>query len=212
MGLIQRDTLAVMSGHDRQTSLRQTPWGHRPSNESCFRGPSRWQRVATVVVLLLLSLMSTTPAYAHAELRQASPDVGQTVGGEFHSIAMQFTGLDPAVTHQAKLFDPAGNQIDTTLAAENQRLVLPIEPLSVPGEYTVTYAVRGIDGDFTEDSFSFRFDPAADEPDGITVAVAEPGGFDFVGYALLLAAAALAAFLVHRFFAAYREHRASQSS
>lgn len=163
-------------------------------------------------LLLIAALMLHTPtALAHAELRESSPAADQTVGGSFHQIAMHFTGLDPAAIHEAKLFDPAGNLVTDKSASEGQRFVIPIEPLTVPGEYMVTYAVHGIDGDFTEESFGFRFDPAADEPAGITIGVIEPEGFDFVLLTLLLVAAGLAAFLVARVMSAWREHRAAQS-
>lgn len=171
-----------------------------------------WRRALAGTLVLLIVMVAQAPyALAHAELRQASPDVGETVGGEFHQIAMQFIGLDPQQTHQAKLFDPAGNLITESSASEGQRLVIPIDPLTVPGDYLVTYAVHGIDGDFTEESFGFTFDPAADEPSGITIAEIGPEGFDFVLLTLLLIAAGLAAFLVTRVMSALRAHRGAQA-
>jgi len=121
---------------------------------------------------------------------------------------MQFIGLDPDAMHNATLFDPSGNQIEANVIHEGQRIVLPIiEPFTIPGEYLVKYEVNGIDGDFTQESFTFRYDKSAPEPSGITIAVYEEPGFDFVLLSLVLVGAALAAFLVHRFVFALKQHR-----
>jgi len=169
--------------------------------------------VAVALLATLASLTFASTASAHAELRQASPDVDQTVGGTVHQVAIQFIGLDPDATHDTKLFDPAGNQIEAKVIHEGQRIVLPItEPFTIPGEYLVTYAVYGIDGDFTESEFTFRYDESAPEPVGITVPVYQEPGFDFVTLAMLIAGATIAAFMVHRFVFAWREHKAAQQA
>jgi len=170
-------------------------------------------RICLVVVFLIgmlaLSLGAAPSAFAHAELRQSSPVAGETVGGSFHQIAMLFFDLDEAAPNEAKLFDPAGNEVDSVLVKDGQKLVIPIDPLSTPGDYIVEYAIYGQDGDFTEEAFTFRFDPVADEPQGITVTIPSHGGFDFTNFALLLCGAAAAAFLIHRFVVALREHKAA---
>jgi len=175
-------------------------------------------RIVLTALVLGMGLLATTltvaipAAEAHAELREASPGVGQTVGGEFHRIAMHFTGLDATQPQAMQLFDPAGNLIDEGGAAEGQRLVLSISPLTLPGEYTVNYQVNGIDGDYVEESYTFRYEPSADEPSELTIGNPIDEGFDWVTFALLLAGSATAAFLVHRFFTALRDHRAAQAS
>jgi len=132
-------------------------------------------RIVLTALVLGMGLLATTltvaipAAEAHAELREASPGVGQTVGGEFHRIAMHFTGLDATQPQAMQLFDPAGNLIDEGGAAEGQRLVLSISPLTLPGEYTVNYQVNGIDGDYVEESYTFRYEPSADEPSELTI-------------------------------------------
>jgi methionine-rich copper-binding protein CopC len=165
-------------------------------------------------VILLVSLLWTTGASAHAELLQSSPRADSTIGGELHSIALQFGGLDTEAPQDAKLYDPAGNLVESVVLREKQRLVIPMEnEITVPGTYTVTYEVNGEDGDFTSSSFTFRYEPGADPAEGITIANGAPSqGFDFVGYGLLLAAAAIAAFLVHRFIAAWREHTSAKAA
>lgn len=177
------------------------------------RRQHRWQALASVLCLLLSIVVGTPSADAHAELWDSSPAADETVGGEFHQIVMQFFGLDPAAQQSASLFDPAGNRVDSVAVWENQRIVLPIEPLTVPGEYTVTFEVNGIDGDLSDGSFSFRYDSSADEPGPVSPGPGvEPEGFDWITLGLLLVAAAIAAFLVSRFMTALREHRRDKAA
>lgn len=170
------------------------------------------RRLLLVAALSVAVLAIAAPrAAAHAELLQSSPAPGSVVGGSFHSITMHFGGLAIDGPHTVELFDPAGKPVDTSpVVQERLRLILPIEPLQVPGEYSIQYSILGDDNDRTSDSFQFRFDPAADDPEPVTLPNGEPG-FDFVQLGLLLAGAALLAFLVHRFVFALREHRAAQA-
>lgn len=177
-------------------------------------GPKHQLR--TLLAALLLTLLSatvfTTPALAHAELRQSSPDAGETVGGELHAIVMQFFDLDLSKPQHAAIFDAAGNELQSHLNGEGQRLVLAlIDEIETPGEYLVTYAVNGVDGDFTEESFTFRYEEGAPEPKGITVDLTVPVGFDTMNFILLIIGAAIAAFLVAKFLMALREHRSAQT-
>lgn len=168
--------------------------------------------LAALAVVAVVVLATPDPALAHAELRQASPDRGETVGGAIHSITMQFFDLDLSKPQIVEVFDGAGNRLPAQLNNEGQRLVLAlVDPITTPGEYVVTFQVSGVDGDFTQESFSFFWEEGAPEPKGITVDLTSPVGFDTLNYVLILAGAALAAFLVHRFMMAYREHRAASS-
>jgi len=116
-------------------------------------------------------------------------------------------------TQDVKVFDSAGIELTSQMNQEDQRIVLAlVDPIATPGEYLVTYAVTGIDGDFTEESFTFRWQEGAPEPAGITVFLAQDQGFDYITFGLLLVGAALAAFLAVRFITALREHRAAQAA
>jgi len=164
-----------------------------------------------VAVVTLLGAMPL--ALAHAELRQTSPRRGATVGGEFRSVVMAFTELDPFAPQTARLFDPAGNQVPSVVARDNERLVLPIQPLKVPGRYIVEFDVIGLDGDFTSQAWTFQFDTAAADPEPITFSITGSNeGFDFITFGLLVAIAAFAAFFVQRFVFALREHRAAENA
>lgn len=173
------------------------------------------KRVLGVLLCLLAFVLPATvvlpSANAHAELRQSSPAAGETVGGEFHQVSLLFIGLDQSFPHEVRLYDPAGNLLREDPALLDQRLVLSIDPLTVPGEYLVTYEVTGIDADFTSESFTFFYDPSAPEPEPITIETFGDDGFDVINFALLLAAAGLAAFLVSRVVMAWREHQAAQT-
>ena len=173
---------------------------------------SRFGRVLLVALALLLGSLQLAPsAQAHAELRQSSPAAGETVGGDIHSIALQFFDLDVLMPQEAAVFDAAGTELPSQINREDQRIVIALrDPIETPGDYTVTYAVHGIDGDFTEESFVFTWAEGAPEPSGITVQLFEDQGFDWINFALILVGAALAAFIVQRFMFAWREHRAAQ--
>jgi len=169
------------------------------------------RRLLTVSVLLTLisGILFPSTASAHAELRQASPDRGETVGGAIHAITLQFFNLDLTKPQTAAIFGPDGNELLGQVNREDQRLVIAlVEPITTPGDYLVTFAANGIDGDFTEESFTFRWEEGAPEPKGIDIT--EPVGLDTFSYVLLLLGAALAAFIVHRFMVARREMRAAR--
>lgn len=166
--------------------------------------------VAATVIAFGLLAVAAPPASAHAELLQSSPRQNSVAGGQFHSIALQFGALDATANFRAELLDPAGTPIGGTAVSENSRIVIPIEPLQTPGTYTVSYTVVGIDGDVSSEVFTFRFDPAADEPEGISIKYGVQERFGLVGWLLTCLAAALLGFLVHRFVYAWRAHKAAQ--
>lgn len=170
---------------------------------------SRLLLTVAVLLTLISAILFPSAASAHAELRQASPDRGETVGGAIHSITLQFFDLDLTKPQTAAVFGPDGTELLGQVNREDQRLVIAlVEPITTPGEYLVTFAANGIDGDFTEESFTFRWEEGAPEPKGIDIT--KPVGLDTFNYVLLLIGAALAAFIVHRLMVARREMRAAR--
>jgi len=155
--------------------------------------------LAHVLVAFLLAITSMAVAIptadAHAELRSASPAAGETVGGEFHQISLRFIGLDPELPQNIQLFDPAGNLIKEGGAVEGQVVALSIDPLELRGEYIVIY---------------HQFDPAVEPPSPLDLGGPSEEGIDWILFGVLLAASAIAAFMVHRFATAVRDHRAAQ--
>ena len=190
-------------------------WRESNSSDAVRRAPNagRVPRTIAALVAVLGLLLAIAPnAWAHAELRQASPRVGSVVGGEFHSISLQFSGLDTEADFRAELLDPSGTPIGGKAVREEMRIVIPIEPLEVPGVYTVSYTTIGVDEDLVSDTYTFRYDPSAPEPEGITIEITTVERVGWFGYALLLVGAALLGYLAHRFRFAYREHRAAQQA
>ena len=173
------------------------------------RVPLALRLLTALTLMALWSLVAAPAASAHAELLQASPRADSTVGGEFHSIQLQFSGLDEAAAQRFDLLDPAGTPIETQVVREGQRIILAIEPLTVPGVYTVSYTVNGADGDISSEAFVFRYDPPADHPEALTISIGGDDGFDWVALGLLLVGAGLLGYLAHRFNVAWRDHRRS---
>lgn len=172
----------------------------------------RWRLLGLALLLIVTSAIAfPATASAHAELRQASPDRGEVVGGAIHSITMQFFDLDVTKPQTATVFDPAGNELAGQVNLEDQRLVIAlVDPITTPGDYLVAWSANGIDGDFTEETFTFTWQEGAPEPKGIDLT--EPVGLDTINYVLILIGAALAAFLVHRVMMAMREVRAERAA
>lgn len=166
--------------------------------------------VVPVAAALAALTVMVPAASAHAELRQASPRVDSVAGGTFHFVALQFTGLSETAPFDAKLYDPAGNSVGKPAVREAQQIVIPIDGLTVPGVYTVTFRTIGEDGDLVDDQYNFRYSPDAPEPEPINIDLSAPQLLGPFGYVLLMAGAAVLAFLVHRFWFAWREHQASQ--
>jgi len=169
------------------------------------RRPNSVRRLLAVcVALLALTLLTPSTAEAHSELLQASPRVGSTVGGEFHSVAMLFGALDETGAFEAALFDPAGTSIGRPPVSEDGQIVIPIDPLEMPGTYTVSYTTTGVDRDVSSETFTFRFDPTEPPPPAIDLELATTSTFEWLDYLVLLALAGAGGFLTHRVRHAWR--------
>jgi len=169
------------------------------------RGPNFAKRLlAVTIAMLALTLLMPGAANAHSELLQASPRVGSTVGGEFHSVAMLFGALDESAAFEAALFDPTGTSIGQPAVSEGGQIVIPIDPLELPGTYTVTYTTTGVDRDVSSETFTFRFDPTEPPPPAIDLELATTSTFEWLDYLLLLALAGAGGFLTHRVRHAWR--------
>lgn len=161
-------------------------------------------------LLLAGLLVAITPQTggAHSELLATSPADGSVVGGTFHSIVFQFSGVSLDVMPEISLTPPPGVEVETSpLTRDGQRVVLPIHPLTEPGDYVVSYrALSGDgDGDIAVGAIRFTYDPDAPEPEAITIgAVGDTDRFDTFALVLLIAGAAVLGYLVHRFWYAWR--------
>ena len=68
------------------------------------------------------------------------------------------------------------------------------------------------DGDLTSDLFTFQYEPEAAEPEPITIDVGGVDTFGWFDWVLLIAAAAVLGYLVHRIVWAWRGHRAAPAT
>lgn len=123
--------------------------------------------VGAILVGLLLSTVATTPAaLAHAEVIEARPGRASTVGGEIDVIELQFVELLDGGDHLVFLTGPDAQMVAPTgdLLLLGQLLRLPVEPLTMPGDYVIDYQVDSVDGDISVGTIRFTYDPAADPP------------------------------------------------
>ena len=115
-------------------------------------------RVIGVALLAALSF-STLPAWSHAFLERASPEVGSTVQGSPEAISLRFSeDLEPAFS-TVSVLDQAGNRVDTGNVrldpADPKLLRLPLHPLA-PGVYKVGWRVLSVDTHATQGNFTFQ--------------------------------------------------------
>lgn len=111
------------------------------------------------VALLAARSFSTLPAWPHAFLEQASPEVGSTVQGSPEAINLRFSeDLEPAFS-MVSVLDQAGNRVNTgnvgVDTADPKLLRVPLRPLA-PGLYEVGWRVVSVDTHATQGNFTFQ--------------------------------------------------------
>jgi copper resistance protein C len=118
-------------------------------------------RSAAAVILTLLMLLVAGPAFAHVELRSATPAQGVTVTETLSEVRLEFTGeLQAGGDHAVGLFDPSGERVDVggPVEASDRVLTAAVGPLERSGEYTVRWMIIAADGHTQEDAYTFTFD------------------------------------------------------
>jgi methionine-rich copper-binding protein CopC len=109
-------------------------------------------RIIGVALLAALSF-STLPAWPHAFLEWASPEVGSTVQGSPEAIDLRFNeDLEPAFS-TVSVLDQAGNRVNIGNVrvdpANPKQLRVPLHPLA-PGVYKVGWRVLSVDTHATQ--------------------------------------------------------------
>jgi methionine-rich copper-binding protein CopC len=109
------------------------------------------------LILLLLAAASTTPLFAHAELKRSDPAAGSTLD---HSPTDVFLWFSQPLSTGSKIsvFDTQFQAVDkgtTFIDASDATLMrVQLNPL-VPGRYTVNWKTIAVDGHPTSGSYDF---------------------------------------------------------
>jgi methionine-rich copper-binding protein CopC len=117
----------------------------------------------TVAAICVVLAMVVSPrALAHAFLDHSMPAVGSQVRGSPPSVSLWFTEeLEPAFS-TIKVFDAQGKQMDAgdTVADPKDRTTLKVSVRRLtPGAYRVVWRVLSLDTHVTEGSFAFTVVP-----------------------------------------------------
>jgi copper resistance protein C len=113
-------------------------------------------RILIPAAAILLAVMPSTGAQAHAFLDHAEPRVGSTVPTAPRELALFYTqNLEPAFS-SVEVSDANGARVDLgkpTISASTMRVGL--KPLP-PGTYRVRWQVLSVDTHTTQGSFTFH--------------------------------------------------------
>jgi copper resistance protein C len=108
------------------------------------------------LLLLLLLMLGTQDAYAHAHLDRAEPRIESTVTPAPREVSLAFTeGLEPAFS-TIEVRDAEGARVDEgepKVSGRTMRIGLKALP---PGTYKVYWRALSVDTHKTEGTFSFR--------------------------------------------------------
>lgn len=166
-----------------------SPLSTRPARSFLHRLSPVWVALGLALVgalLLVPAVAFPDQAGAHAELIEASPDRSETVGGIVDEVALQFVGLAHPGEHEVLVLDPLGNTMEILEFDQDFNLLtVDIDPLSVEGDYIVSYQTEGIDNDLNTGSYTFTYEVGAAPPDGIDHEQEVPG-VDWVTVGLVI--------------------------
>jgi copper resistance protein C len=113
-------------------------------------------RISILAAAILLAVMPSTGAKAHAFLDHAEPRVGSTVPTAPRELALFYTqNLEPAFS-SVEVSDANGARVDLgkpTISASTMRVGLKQLP---PGTYRVRWHVLSVDTHTTQGSFTFH--------------------------------------------------------
>jgi copper resistance protein C len=113
-------------------------------------------RTHTLVLSLLLALLGTAAARAHAFLDHASPLVGSTVAAAPHEVSLWFTQNIEAAFSAVEVSDANGARVDQGKAQiSGNTMRVGLKPLA-PGTYRVRWHVLSVDTHKTEGNFTFH--------------------------------------------------------
>jgi copper resistance protein C len=108
-----------------------------------------------IVLALLLIVLDTGAAQAHAFLDHASPSVGSTVRSAPHEVTLSFTLNIEAASGDVQVTDASGARVDQGKAQISGKTMRIALKTLKPGTYRVRWHVLSVDAHNTAGSFSF---------------------------------------------------------
>jgi hypothetical protein len=109
--------------------------------------------------IVLLALLFTRDASAHAMLDHAEPRVGNKVANPPHQVTLWFTQKLEGAFSSISVTNAAGERVDTGKARVNgNQISVSLRP-GGPGTYHVTWRVLSVDTHTTDGNFSFQVGP-----------------------------------------------------
>ncbi len=111
---------------------------------------------------LLIAAPATTPAWAHAHLRNAIPSVGGMVAVAPDQVSIGFSeAIEPRFS-TVEVTDAQGARVDAGVVqvapGDATRLIVKLRPIG-PGVYRVVWRVTSVDTHKTEGAFVFTVRP-----------------------------------------------------
>jgi copper resistance protein C len=112
-------------------------------------------RCKLLFLALLLVLMGSAAAQAHAYLDHVSPRVGSTVRTAPREVTLWFSQKLESLFSSAQVTDASGARVDQGARVSGMQIHVSVKALP-PGTYKVRWKVLSVDTHTTEGSFSFR--------------------------------------------------------
>ena len=114
------------------------------------------RRPSLIGIILLLLLLATNDATAHAFLDHAEPRVGNKVATAPREVTLWFTQkLEPAFS-TVSVTNPAGQRVDSgKVRISGSQMSVSLRPGGA-GTYHVTWRVLSVDTHTTDGSFTFQ--------------------------------------------------------
>ena len=120
------------------------------------------KRLLSKLLMAALTVMSVSPAGAHAHLDRAAPAAGSTVHASPPLLKLWFTQrLEPAFSN-VHVLDRTGAQVDKgdpQVDRADAKLLLVSLPKLAPGKYLVKWRVLSVDTHVSEGDFVFDVAP-----------------------------------------------------
>lgn len=115
-----------------------------------------------LILAVVLMAGLSAPAWAHAQLRAASPAVGSTVSQAPGEVAITYSeGVEPSFS-TIEVTDAMGMRVDRADPHNGPdgktRLIVTLKPLAA-GVYTVTWSAISVDTHHTQGRFTFTVAP-----------------------------------------------------